>query len=437
MNVRAIAAKILAAVVKDKRSLTELYRDALPASLSARDRSLVKEYCYGSLRWHDRLQIIAAQLIYKPLKSRDQDVSELLLLGLYQLIYLQTPSYAAVSETVAATQLLKKPWAKGLINQALRKFLRDADSFQKKADAGSVGRYAHPQWLIKKLQSAWPDQWQDILAANNRVAPMFLRVNIQQTTVGALQQLLQKNHMETSFIPDLHQALRLIKPQPVHEIPGFEEGLFSVQDLASQYVVPLLNLSADQHVLDACAAPGGKTAHILETLPSLTKLVAIERDPIRLELIKENLNRLKIPENSLTLIQADAADTKAWWDGQQFDRILLDAPCSGTGVIRRHPDIKILRKNEDIPIYSQQQMNLLLNLWPLLKPGGLLLYTTCSVLPEENELLIQQFCSNHSDAQPIPISISHGVSQTIGRQLLPQIEGHDGFYYALLQKTCE
>ena len=293
MNARAIAAKILAAVVKDQRSLTELFRDALPSSLSSRERSLVKEYCYGSLRWHYRLQIIAEQLIYKPLKLKDQDVSELLLLGLYQLIYLQTPSYAAVSETVAAAQVLKKPWAKGLINQALRKFLRDADSFQKKADAGEVGRYAHPQWLIKKLQSAWPEHWQNILAANNVAAPMFLRVNTQQTTVKALQQRLQENNIETSVIIDLPQALRLIKPQPVQEIPGFEQGLISVQDLASQYVVQLLDLDATQFVLDACAAPGGKTAHILETHPHLTKLVAIERDPIRLQLIERKSKSVK------------------------------------------------------------------------------------------------------------------------------------------------
>ena len=396
-------------------------------------KALVQEYGYGVLRWYFRLKIIADSLLYKPLKAREQDITALLLLGLYQLIYLNTPPHAAVSETVAAAQVLKKPWAKGLINQALQQFLREPARFLQKADVSIAGRFSHPQWLIDRLQKAWPEQWEAILTANNQQAPMFLRVNALQNTRDDYQQRLQQHAIAAAPVADLPQALILAHPHAVNDLPGFNEGCCSVQDLASQYVVGLLDLQPGLRILDACAAPGGKTAYILEAAPELAQLTALDQDPDRLERVQENIQRLKL-RTRLQLFAADAAQPTAWWDGQLFDRILLDAPCSGTGVIRRHPDIKILRQAQDIAAYAQQQFVLLSALWPLLKPGGRLLYTTCSILPEENEQLISRFSQAHADVKIEPVDIQVGIAQTIGRQLFPTLQSHDGFYYAILIK---
>lgn len=433
MNTRAIAAQILAGVIRDKHSLTEEFQQKLPVNLADRDRSLVKEYCYGVLRWYFRLKIIADSLLYKPIKARESEIAALLLLGLYQLIYLKTPPHAAVSETVSAAQVLKKTWAKGLINQALQQFLREPDKFLQKADVSAVGKFSHPQWMTTALKKAWPEQWQAILTANNLQAPMFLRVNPLQNTRDDYKQRLQQHAIAATEVADLPQALCLEHPQAVASLPGFSEGSCSVQDLASQYIVNLLDLQPGLHVLDACAAPGGKTAHILETAPNLAELVAIDQDPERLERVKENIQRLKL-RTPLQLFAADAAEPAQWWDGQLFDRILLDAPCSGSGVIRRHPDIKILRQVNDIVAYAEQQWVLLSALWPLLKPGSRLLYTTCSIFAEENEQVVQRFCQTHADAQPLPVAIPVGIPQKMGHQLLPDPQANDGFYYAILLK---
>lgn len=434
MNTRAIAAKILALVIRDRRSLTELFHQQLPNALADRDRGLVKEYCYGVLRWYERLKIIADLLVYKPLKARDQEITSLLLLGLYQLIYLKTPPYAALSETVAAAQTLKRPWAKGLINQALHQFLNHPEKFLERADAVEPGQFSHPQWLITLLKSAWPAHWQAILTANNSAGPMFLRVNPQQNSRDQYLQKLQQQNIDAAPVVDLPQAIYLPLPRAVGDLPGFNDGCCSVQDLASQLAAQLLDVQPQQRVLDACAAPGGKACHILEIQPDLAQLLAIDHDPDRLQRITENMERLKLTARG-RLLAADAAKPETWWDGELFDRILLDAPCSGTGVIRRHPDIKILRKPDDIASYTQQQTTLLQALWPLLKVNGRLLYTTCSVFPQENEQVIQHFCQIHPDAKPQPIATNFGIAQTLGRQLFPTPQSHDGFYYALIVKV--
>lgn len=435
-NSRAVAAKILAGVIGDKQSLTDALNQNLSSRLPGRDIGLIKEYCYGVLRWYPRLKIMAQALVYKPIKAKEVEIHALLLLGLYQLIYLQTPAYAAVSETVAAAGMLNKQWAKGLINQALHQYLNHPEKFLTLADASEEGRFAHTPWLIQAIQHAWPQQWQDILTANNQQAPMFLRVNRLQTSVTEYQQRLKNAGIAALTVPGLPQALLLQQPCAVESLPAFADGACSVQDLASQYLGGLLNLQPGQRVLDACAAPGGKTALMLETQPAIAQLVALDHDQLRLQRVQENLTRLKLT-TPVQLIAEDARQTQRWWDGQHFDYIMLDAPCSGTGVIRRHPDIKLLRQSTDIARYMQTQAELLAALWPLLKPGGQLLYTTCSILPAENSETISRFCESYADAYPAPLAIPHALTQKVGQQLLPTAQSHDGFYYALLTKSSE
>jgi 16S rRNA (cytosine967-C5)-methyltransferase len=428
---RSLSAVILTSVLRDHESLTDTLLKKIPPSLPDRDKGLIKEYSYGVLRWYFRLRIIADSLVYKPIKSKEQEIASLLLLGLYQLIYLKTPPHAAVSETVSAASTLKKPWAKGVLNQALRQFIQHSDEFLKKAEETEEGQFSHPQWLIETLKKSWPLHWQDILAANNSQAPLFLRVNPLQNTRDEYLLKLRQHGIDAMTVPDLPQALCLTSPEPIDRLPGFHQGCCSVQDLASQWITAALDLQPHQRVLDACSAPGGKAAHLLETEPNLAQLIAIDQNEHRLQRVKDNFQRLNI-QTPFLLLTADASRPDLWWDGQCFDRILLDAPCSGTGVIRRHPDIKVLRRPEDIPVYAEQQLQLLTALWPLLKPGGRLLYTTCSILPEENVKVIQRFCDQQPDAQLAPIPFKHGFAQEAGYQLMPQITGHDGFYYALL-----
>ncbi|MBS0350214.1 MAG: 16S rRNA (cytosine(967)-C(5))-methyltransferase RsmB [Proteobacteria bacterium] len=434
-NVRATAAKIITLVVREKKSLTDLLRHPT-GQLTDHDLSLLKQFCYGVLRWLPRLQAIADTLLQKPIKAKEQEVAVLIYLGLYQLIYLRIPSYAAVSETVSAAHFLTKDWAKSLINGVLRRFLKSPENFLLQADQLQTGHYAHPQWLIDAMQAEWPDNWQEILTANNEPAPLFLRVNRLVFATEQYQAVLQEQKMTAVHDPSWPgPALYLPAAVPVDNLPGFHEGACSVQDLAGQFIAQFLHLRAGQRVLDACAAPGGKTTHILECQPDLELLTAIDHDALRLKWVEENIRRLKLPLKKVRLIAAAAEEVAAWWDGQAFDRILLDAPCSGLGVIRRHPDIKILRQSSDIKIYQEKQSALLRALWPLLKPEGRLLYTTCSILPQENRFILEQFCQEHPDAKPLPIHIDLGIQQSVGRQLFPKINSHDGFYYGLLLKT--
>lgn len=429
-NVRALAAKTVQDVAYKGRSLSTLLPPVLERC-KPRDRGLLQELCYGTLRYHFRLKPLLQQQMSKPLKAKESDLESLLLVGLYQLLYLRTPGHAAVSETVSAVQELKKGWAKGLVNGVLRNCQRNLDKLQTAVDAHYSSQYAHPDWLIERLQQAWPEQWQAILEANNQHPPMTLRINAQHFTPEAYQQQLLKQQINATLHPHSPTAVTLEKPQDVAQLPGFADGWLSVQDSAAQLAAQLLNAQKGDRVLDACAAPGGKSCHILEQQPQLKTLVAIDCDASRLTRIEENLQRLKL---KATLHCADASDPSSWWDGEQFECILLDAPCSATGVIRRHPDIKLLRKESDIDELVALQQRILEALWPLLKVGGRLLYATCSVLPDENSDQLSRFLANHPAAKEQTITAEWGQPCTVGRQILPGEAGMDGFYYACLEK---
>lgn len=429
-NVRALAAKTIQDVTHGGRSLSTLLPYALERC-KPRDRALLQELCYGALRYHLRLDHLLQQQMSKALKAKDSDIKSLLIVGLYQLLYMRTPGHAAVSETVSAVQELKKGWAKGLVNGVLRNCQRNLEELQIQADAHYSSQFAHPEWLIERLQRAWPNDWRKILEANNQYPPMTLRVNPLHNERSHYLQHLSEQQIEATLSPYSHTGLTLTKPQDVTQLPGFNEGWFSVQDAAAQLSGTLLDAQPGERVLDACAAPGGKSCHILESQPALDELVAIDCEAERLKRVEANLNRLNL---TATLLCADASDTARWWDGKPFDRILLDAPCSATGVIRRHPDIKLLRKNDDIDKLAKLQNDILEALWPLLKVGGRLLYATCSVLPEENSEQLSAFLTRHPDAREVTLAAEWGRVCNVGRQILPGEHQMDGFFYGCIER---
>lgn len=432
-NSRATAAQIISHVLKARISLTDALSTGVNIDINSRDRAFIQELCYGVIRWHAPLTQLCSYLLKKSLNVADQDVYALLLIGLYQLNYLRTSPHAAVHETVEAARELHKVWAVPLINGILRSFQRQKADLLKKLPKES--HFAHPDWLIKKLQQAWPNEWQAILAANNHLPPMSLRVNLLKISRKDYAEKLKDKGIAGN-LSELSQAgIILDESYPVLKLPGFLEGEVSIQDTAAQLAASLLLLEPGQRVLDACAAPGGKTTHILETQADLLNCVAVDQDAIRLTKVKDNLNRLRLADTKVQLLCAQAQDLKSTWKGGLFDRILLDAPCSGTGVIRKHPDIKLLRREDDIAKLAEQQYQLISSLWELIKPKGILLYVTCSVLPEENSEVLHRFLSHYADAKEKVIDETWGVACPIGRQILPQVHGPDGFYYARLEKT--
>lgn len=428
-SARATAARVIADVVKKKQSLNAVLTAALPL-LPENERSLCQQLCYGVLRWHPQLNAISQQLLSKSLKAKDADIAALLLCGLYQLRELRIPSHAAISETVNATKTLGKQWAKGLINASLRNYQRQQDEIDKKLTQSDSALFAHPDWLIESFKHDWPNNWQAILNASNQQPPMMLRVNQQKGTKQDYLERLINADIAASEISQSPEGLLLEKPCDVYQLPGFTDGDVSVQDGAAQHVAALLDIKPGLRILDACAAPGGKTCHILEHEPS-NDVIALDIAAHRLQQIEQNTERLKL---KATLIASDAADIDAWWDGKLFDRILIDAPCSGTGVIRRHPDIKLLRRPDDISSLASQQQHLLNTLWPLLKPDGLLVYTTCSALKQENELQIENFLQHHPEAEEIEVSTAPAQRRPFGYQRLPGDDNLDGFYYACLHR---
>jgi len=430
MDARVAAAKVLDEVIRQGRSLTTV----LPQwqdRVGDRDRALLQELCFGVARWFGRLDAIAAQLLRKPFKAKDTDVRCLILIGLYQMLYLRVPDHAAVSATVSATNALKKSWARGLVNAVLRGAQRMGEAELVELDADPAVKYAHPDWLLGKLRAAYPDDWQAVFDANNQRPPMYLRVNARQQRREEYRARLEAVGCQVSELPYSDEGLMLAVAADVEGLPGFAEGQFSVQDAAAQLAAGLLNAQPGERILDACAAPGGKTAHVLERQPQLAELVALDHDAGRLERLEQNLERLQL---SASVVCGDASRPERWWDGLQFDRIMLDAPCSATGVIRRHPDIKLLRRASDIEQLVTLQGQILRALWPLLKPGGMLLYVTCSVLPQENIRQLQRFCAEQADVEHLSIEAEWGLAQALGRQILPGQEGMDGFYYASLRK---
>lgn len=432
MKVRSAAARVLAKLLNQQGSLSSLLPEAA-RSVPAKDQALLQELCFGTCRWQPRLQCYLGRLLDKPLRNKDRDIHALLLLGLYQMIYMRVPDHAAISATVEGARALKKPWATKLINGVLRSYQRQQQTLDEQLAGQTEFDTAHPRWFVDAVTAAWPEQAEHFLAANNSYPPLTLRVNALQTSREDYLSLLLERRIEarpTSLSP---VGITLSKPMDVRQLPGFMDGLVSVQDEAAQLCAPLLELGPDQLILDACCAPGGKTAHILESLGKNTssKVVAVDLNEQRLERSRETLARLELEAELLT---GDASRPGDWWTGPQFDRILVDAPCSATGVIRRNPDIKLMRQPEDIDRLASIQLGILQAIWSQLKPGGLLLYATCSVLPQENVRIIGSFMSQADDAEHLPIETDWGIAQGFGRQLLAQIDGPDGFYFARLRK---
>ncbi|MDR7052713.1 16S rRNA (cytosine967-C5)-methyltransferase [Pseudomonas koreensis] len=432
MNPRLAAAKALAAVLSGKASLNS----SLPTQLDKvedRDRGFTQDLAFGTARWQPRLSALAEKLLQKPFKAADADVEALLLVGLYQLLYTRVPAHAAIGETVGCAEKLKKPWAKGLLNAVLRNAQRESETIFAELERDPVVRTAHPRWLQKSLKAFWPEQWEAICAANNAHPPMILRVNRRHHSRDAYLALLGEAGIAAMPCVYSRDGIVLEAAADVRSLPGFAEGWISVQDEAAQLAADLLDLAPGQRVLDACCAPGGKTCHILEAEPALTGVVAVDLEAKRLVRVKENLERLGLDAE---LIAADGRDIDKWWDGKPFQRILLDAPCSATGVIRRHPDIKLTRQPDDIVALAQLQGELLDAMWRTLEVGGILLYATCSTLPTENTEVIAAFLERTPGARELDLATAAGIKQPHGRQLLAQQGGHDGFYYAKLIKIA-
>ncbi|VVC74825.1 Ribosomal RNA small subunit methyltransferase B [Aquicella siphonis] len=430
MNLRLAAARIIDQVT-DGRSLSDCLDAPLSAVKDARDRAWVHALCYGVCRYYTRLDAVLGHLLQKPMKAKDSDVHALLLTGLYQLMYMRVPDYAAVTETVNATAQLKKTWARGLVNAVLREYLRSRDRIEKTLEADPEASFAHPQWWIDAVRQDWPYHWQSILHANNQHPPFALRVNRRLISRDKyLEKLADAGH-PAKAIPETDSGIILETPVAADELPGFSAGEISVQDGAAQLAAGLLDLAPHLRVLDACAAPGGKLTHILEIMPDLAGLSAIEKEPSRLPQITENLNRLNMRAD---LFCHDANDVSGWWDGRLFDRVLVDAPCSASGVVRRHPDIKLLRRQSDVGMLAAEQRRLLASLWQVLKPGGFLVYATCSVFLQENVFVLRDFMRSHQDAAEDKLIVDWGLPCEIGRQIIPGMHDMDGFYYARLRK---
>ncbi len=432
MTARLAAVRCLERVIGQGESLTRALPQAQAQVAQAPDRALTQALCYGALRWHHRLSALLGELLEKPLRRRDLNVECVLRLGLYELIHLRTPAYATVNEWAGTARGLGKAWATRVINGVLRNYLRRAEELEARVDADPAARYSLPKWLLQRWRAAYPEDWEALAGASLQRPPMSLRVNLMKGDREAYGRELELAGLGYTTYESAPSALTLEAPVDVSQLPGFAQGRVSVQDVAAQLAATLLAAEPGMRVLDACAAPGGKTAHVLERAGGDLDLLAVDVDAERLQRVDENLQRLGL---QAALAGADAAEPSTWWDGRQFDRILLDAPCSATGVIRRHPDIKLHRRPRDVASLQQQQARLLNALWPLLKPGGMLLYVTCSVLPEENANQLGQFLQTHADAREQKLISPWGRACEIGKQILTGDAGMDGFYYACLTKT--
>lgn len=430
MNLRGCAAQILAKVLADGVSLTAALDAGLPKIKDHQDKAFVQACCYGVIRHYFALEFMLGKLLSRPLKAKDTDIKALLLVGLYQLQHMRVKPHAAVSETVAATS--HKPWAKNLVNAVLRQYLRDAEALTAACAEDDQARSNHPAWMIAAFAADWPDHYPRLLSADDHAPPMMLRVNALRGERGAYLDELAAAGIAAQAVDGCATALRLDQALSVEQLPGFAEGRVSVQDAAAQLAAELLDVQAGQRVLDVCAAPGGKTAAILEMQPS-AEVLAIDIDPARLKRVDDNLTRLGV---SATTLAADATRPDSWAGGRLFERILVDAPCSGLGVIRRHPDIKLLRRESDLATLTALQAQILNAVWDLLAPGGILLYATCSVLKRENEAQIEHFLADHPEAAELPIAAHWGLARPHGRQILTGDRQMDGFYYAKLRKSA-
>lgn len=433
-NPRAAAARALHAVAVRGRSLDEALAE-VSAACREDDRALAAEMAYGAVRWHYTLEALAGELLERPLPRRDAVVAALIEVGLYQLWRMRVPDHAAVSETVAACAELRRPRFRGLVNALLRRFLREREGLLACGARDPQAATAHPRWLLERLRSDWPERWEEIVAANNERAPMWVRVNLDRADPEGWRRRLPAG-VSAEALPGVPSALRLSGPLPVESLPGFVDGEVSVQDGAAQVAALLLGAAPGMRILDACAAPGGKTGHILETVGGDAALTAVDIDEGRLQRVRETLARLGYEAG---LRCGDAASPADWWDGQPYERILVDAPCTATGVIRRHPDIRLLRRPEDLASLAGRQRQLLDALWPLLAPGGRLVYATCSVLRAENAEVAAAFASAHPAAlvgKPLPGDNIRDLMQADGAgfQLFPGRFALDGFFYCCIEK---
>lgn len=428
---RAAAARLVAGVARQGRSLDEIL-PAAQARISPPDRGLVAQLAYGTLREYPRLDRWVDLLLARPLPERDAEVHDLIAVGLYQLEETRVPDHAAVAATVEAVRALGRAQHAALVNACLRRWLRERDQLRARVARLPEVVHAHPRWWLDALAKDWPKDWEAIVAAANQQAPMWLRVNRQRNSPQAWLERYRAAGGAAEPWPPAPEALRLAAAAEVESLPGFAAGEVSVQDGAAQLAAALLAPQPGQRVLDACAAPGGKACHLLECYPEID-LAALDVAPRRLERVRENLARLGLKAHVLA---GDLRDPAAWWDGKSFDRILLDAPCTGSGVVRRHPDIKLLRREEDIAAMAGLQRSLLDAAWTLLAPGGRLLYATCSVFRAENAGQAAQFLARHPQARAMDLGEpGWGRRAGPGRQLLPGEAGVDGFYYACLTRT--
>lgn len=424
MNLRALAAKVAFQVLEKGISLSVALPDQQKHLESGKDKALLAELSYGVMRHLPQLDKLVSDCMSKPLKGKQRIVHQLLLIGCYQLYFTRIPSHAAISETAEACRQLKFEGLVKVVNGVLRNIQRQEKPLPTDNDTLAFNT---PAWIVKRLKAAYPENWQEVIEQSHQRPPMWLRNNKQSQTRDEYLAALAEIEIPASAGKS-SDAILLESPRDVAQLPGFEQGAASVQDGAAQWAATLLAPKDGDLVLDACAAPGGKTCHLLEL--ANIELVAVDFDEKRLERVQQNLDRLSLKAK---LVHGDAADIDSWWQGDKFDRILLDAPCSATGVIRRHPDIKWLRKQTDIDELASLQSKILDHCWQWLKPGGTLLYATCSILPQENEQQIRSFLARTDDAQLVPIDEQPNPDD-IGWQITPGTENMDGFYYARLMK---
>jgi 16S rRNA (cytosine967-C5)-methyltransferase len=444
-EIRAQAALLLMQVVDEGRSLDALLENRSDAP---QERGLLRSLSYGTVRWHWRLLAVLTQLSSQPPKDLQPEVRALALVGLFQLLHTDIAAHAAVAETVEAARVLKLNRTTGFLNAILRRCQRESDSLSALVDTDMAQRTAHPEWLVKQLAQDWSTQAEAILLANNQHPPFWLRVNTRHISRDAYRDLLTEQGLQASVSEYAPEALLLPQAVEVLSLPGFKEGWVAIQDAAAQLAAHFLAAEPQQRVLDACAAPGGKTCHILELQPELREMVALDVSSERMLRVRGNLKRLGL---EATLIVGDAADPDRWWDGEQFERILLDVPCSATGVIRRHPDIKLLRRASDISNLAVRQAQMLRQAWPLLAVGGRLVYASCSALRAENAEVVAAFLKTQTEVRDITLDTAVQLGLTHANQTGSAMPNHglpgwaipaglggmDGFYYACLQKLAD
>ena len=408
-----------------------IFQHKTPLShLSAPLSPFARELCYGVCRHHVRLVALAQTLMQK--RPKQALIEMVILLGLYQLHFLKHAPHAVVHETVSLIKTGKFSWARGLVNGVLRQYCRQHESIVEKLQQNPAFIHGHPNWLVQRIQHAWPNHCEAILRANDQHPPMSLRVNARHTHRDDYLRTLETHHMPAHKHRHAPCGITLEHPCDIQQLPGFLDGSCSVQDEAAQLAVSLLDLKPGLSLLDACCAPGGKTTHCLEQEPNLSACYALDISFARLQRVADNLKRLKLQAH---LIQGDALLPETWWHGDLFDRILLDAPCSATGVIRRHPDIKCLRTEVEIQAVVELQAQMLRTMWTLLKPGGRMVYATCSIMPSENQHQIEQFMTHTPDAHLDPGPTPPWALETgNGWQILPGENNMDGFFYAVIHK---